>query len=214
MLACLLMAILLGACASSVTIEKSWRAEQAPAVVYKKLLVVAATHDSDLRETFENILAETLQDHGVAAVRSYQLVDDLNKADVQQLQALAEQLGADAVVITRGISDKDHIDYQYSTGTLENRTFEEEKTGPDSSETIAMSAVGIAPRETDFEEAILRTRLFDATSAKLVWSATSKIIDAGRRADACWDLSAKLVKALGRDHVIEINATKFQHPSL
>jgi hypothetical protein len=79
---------------------------------------------------------------------------------------------------------------------------------------IAMSVVGIAPRETDFVDGFLQTRFFDAASAKLVWVAHSKVVNDGRKADACWDFAILLTKALAKDGTIEINAKDFRKPSL
>jgi hypothetical protein len=210
----LLLATLLTSCASHVKITDTMRDPEAPATVYKKILVVAITYDGNLREMFENILAETLNKHGVAAIASHKLFKDFTRADKALLQSLASQEGADAVLITRGLSKSEHTDYQYFGGNIEARTVVMQKQDEDSSTTIAMSAVGIAPKETDFVSGTLLTRLFDAASAKLLWVAHSKFINDGRKADACWDFSILMTRALADDRLVQLNGREFRKPTL
>ena len=207
----LLVPGLLTSCATA-SIKQTWRNPEAPAITYRKLLVVGVANDDNVRRMFEDIFVETLHENGVAAVPSHTLISDLDKADRTQLQELARKASADAVVITRALSKSERTNYQYSTGQLEERTAVVEKSGPDSSTTIAMSAVGIAARETDFELAAVQTQFFNAADARLVWSAQSSISESGGRPDACWELSALLVKALGKDHVINFPGGKFHQP--
>jgi hypothetical protein len=207
----LLVPGLLTSCAPA-SLKKTWRNPEAPAISYRKLLVVGVANDDNVRRMFEDIFVETLNENGVAAVPSHTLESDLDKADRARLQELAGKTSADAVVITRPLAKSERTNYQYATGTLEERTEVEKKSGPDSSTTIVMSAVGIAAHETDFELATLQTHFFDAADARLVWSAQSSISESGDRADACWKLSALLVEALGKARVIEISGGKFHEP--
>jgi len=210
------MAIYLVSCASySVSIKETWRAPDAPTKTYKKLLVVGITANHNLRESFENIFAETLRKHGVAAERSYMLLSNLSKADHIKIKELAEQSGADAVVITRVLSKSEHTNYILATGHVEQRTVVESKSNGNSSTTIAMSAVGFSPGEMDAEGATLQTRFFDAASTDLVWSAMSHAAGADNdKVDVCWQLSALLTQALSKDHLIEINAKAFHKPKV
>jgi hypothetical protein len=210
----ILAAGVLSSCTTSVSLKETWKSPEAPATVYRKLLVMGISPNPSLRETFENILTTTLREHGVEAVRSYTLIKDLNKFNSSELQGLAREAGADGVIITRGISKEEHVNYQYAMGTVERKTVVYEDAQPDSSTTIVMSGIGIAPRETDIESADLLTRLFDVRSDRQVWLAKSSLYEAEDRAGACWRLSALLVKALSEDHLIEINSREFHIPSL
>lgn len=198
----LLVAGLLTACTTA-SIQDTWRSPEAPATVYRKLLIVGVANDVNVRQTFENIFVETLRKQGVDAVPSHTLIPDIKKADRALLQEVALQAGTDAVVITRGLSKAERTNYQYGTGQLQQRTVVMQESGPDSSTTVVMSAVGIAPRETYFELVTMQTRFFDTASATLLWSALSNVTETGRRADAFWKLSALLVEAMQKDKVIE-----------
>lgn len=196
-----LVAGLFTAC-TTVSLENTWKSPEEPAGAYRRLLVVGIANDVNLRQTFENIFVETLRKQGVEAVPSHMLLPDLKKADRTQLQEAARQAGTDAVVITRGISRSERTNYQYSTGQLQHRTVVTQESGPNSSTTVVMSAVGIAPRETEFEKASLQTNFFDAASASLRWSSLSNVSHSGSRADAFWKLSDLLGKAMQKDLLI------------
>lgn len=212
----LLVMIQLLACSTFYVDLKNTRKEAgARSAPYQKLLVIGITDEENLRETFENIFSETLREHGVGAVASYTLLRDLSHADTNRLQQLARQVDADAVLITRVLSKSEHVDYKLSTGHVELRTVEKTTSEGDSSTTVAMSAVGIVPGEMDAEGANLQTRLFDATSTKLAWSALSHAAGQDNdKTDVCWKLSALLTKAMSADHLIRINAKPFHEPKI
>lgn len=209
----LLAAGVLSACTTA-SLKETWRNPETPAAPYRKLLVIGITQQSALRQSFENILSETLREHGVTAVQSYTLLDNLAQADQSRIQALAQQAGADAVVVTRVLSKSEHTSYKLATGSLQHRTVVMHEAGPTSSTTIAMSAVGIVPGEMDSLGASLETRFFDAADARLVWSA---LIRAGgpenEKINVFWKISALLVKAMGEDHMVELNSAEFRQPS-
>ena len=211
---CLLIMLFLSACANSVKIRETWKSPEATAAPYRKLLLIAVAKDQNLRQMFENILAETLNAQGVAAVQSYPVLDDLARADKEQIQRLALAVGADAVVVTRGLSRSEHVNYQYFGGNVQERVAVIESVGENSSSLIAMSAVGISPKEMDFVSGTLLTNFFDTAGARLAWSVQTQVVNDGRKADACWDYSILLVKALARDGLVNVNGKGFRKPSL
>ena len=199
----LVLVIFLCSCSSYVRVKETWKTPEGVSTGYKKILVAGITPRPNLRHSFENIFVETLEKHGVDAVASYTLITDLNKADEAQFEAVARQVGADAVVITRVLSHSEHTSYKLSTGHVEYRTVAATTTTAHSSTTVAMSGVGIVAGEMDSEGATLQTNFFDASSGKRVWSAMSSAAGANNeKISVCWDLSALLVKALGDDQVI------------
>jgi len=202
----------LSACAIA-SIEKTWRDSEVAPTVYHKLLIIGIAHDDNLRVMFEDILSDTLRQHGVEAVTSHTLISDLSKADRDLVQKIAQNEGADGVIITRGLSKSERTVYQFATGALQVRTAVTQDVTENSRTNIAMSAVGIAPTTTGYELASLETRFFDTAGAKLVWLALSDTAQSGERVDAIWELSALLVQELAKEQLIEINNKKFSQPS-
>lgn len=214
-LLCLLTATLLCSCSAIVKINETHMASEPPANKYQKILVVGITPTHNLRQSFENIFAETLKEHGVGAVASHSVVSDIIKADEAKLEAVASQVGAGAVMITRVLSHSENTEYTLSTGHLEYRVVGETKTTANSSTTIAMSGVGYVPGEMDEEGATLQTHLFDASSKKLIWTAMSSVAGSDNdQIEMCWKLSELLTKALDKDNLVELNSTEFKIPSL
>jgi hypothetical protein len=198
----LLVTGVLNACATA-SIKESWRNPSAPATVYQKVLVVAITQDENVRTMFENILATTLKDHGVMAVQSHTLLPSLDKANREMLQDAARKAGTDGVIISRPLSKSEATNYQYATGEVQFRAIEVAETDGNTSSYLSMSAVGIAAHETDFEKATIQSTFFDAATASVVWTARSKVQEAGERAKASWALAKLLVEGLRKDRVIE-----------
>jgi len=211
----LIALILLCSCSTIVEIKETWKAQAALAEPYQKIMVVGITPNPNLRHSFENIFAETLEEHGVGAVASHTLISDLRKADEAQFDAAARQVGADAVVITRVLTHSEHTSYKLSTGHVEYRRVAETTTTGNSSTTIAMSGVGIVAGEMDSEGGTLQTNLFDASSGKRTWSAMSSAAGGDNaKIEVCWRLSALLTKALSDDKMIVINSKEFKIPTL
>jgi hypothetical protein len=211
----ILIGMLLGGCASYAHVTKTWQSPEAQATTYHKLLVIGITKEPDLRQSFENIFAETLRDHGVAAEPSYEKVPDLGNTDHLQIQTLAKGFGADGVIITRVLTKSENTEYLLASGHVEQRTVIEGTSNGNSSAALVMSGVGIVPGEMDSAGAKLETTLFDVASKKPVWSALISAAGSdNERMDVVWELSNNLTKALSKDHMIEINSKEFHIPSL
>jgi len=65
--------------------------------------------------------------------------------------------------------------------------------------------------EMDAEGVTLETRLFDASSAVLTWTAMSSAAGAeNARIKVFWELWALLTKALGKDKLVKLNSKEFK----
>jgi hypothetical protein len=69
MLMTLLVAGLFTACTTA-SIQDTWRSPEAPATVYRKLLVVGVANDVNMRRLFENIFVEKVVSPHVAVLRT------------------------------------------------------------------------------------------------------------------------------------------------
>ena len=118
-------------------------------------------------------------------------------------------LGADAVIITQGLSKSDSTSYRYFGGSVQERTAVMVSENESSATVIAMSAVGVAPLESDFVKGSLQTRFFNTGSTEMAWSALTSFVNDGRKADACWDFSNQLTKALADASLVKLNDKKF-----
>ena len=207
------LVLLLCSCSSIVKIDDTWKAKEGVSAPYQKLLIFGVTERPSLRESFEDIFADTLKRHGVAAVASHTVIKDLRDAKLAHVEDVAHQMGADGVIITRVLSHSEHTSYILSTGHAEYRVIAETETTANSSSTVAMAGAGYVPGEMDSEGAALQTNFFDASSTKPIWSAMSSTAGGSdEEIDVIWKLSALLTKALAMDNLIQITSTGFKIP--
>ena len=200
---------------SYVTLKETRKHKENLTNVYNKVLVVGIASPKNTRQSFENIFVDSLQRHGVAAVASHKFIADLSKASQDQIQALAQQEGADAVAVTRVLSKSEHTSYKLATGHVEYRTVAKTTTTENSSTTVAMSGAGIVAGEMDSVGTNIQTNFFDAATAELLWTAVSHAAGGSNdKSDICWELSFALSKALGEDNLINITVADVKMPKL
>jgi|GEM_PF-1359319 len=213
LLSVMVLAILASCSTYYVTLEETRRLQERPAKLYSKILVIGVASPHNRRESFENIFVDSLQRHGVDAVASHKFIDDLHSANPSQVQAIAQRVGADAVVLTRVMSKSEHTSYKLSTGHAEYRTVSQTTTTAHSSTTVSMSGAGIVAGEIDSEGAILQTNLFDVSSTKLMWTAINHAAGGSDdKMNVCWELSFSLAEALGKDQLVEITIADAKIP--
>jgi len=210
----LVVVLMMISCANTFRINESWRSQNVPETTYGKLLIVAISADDNLRELYENIFVELLDIHGVQAAPSNRLIKSLHTADQAKLQELARLAEADAILLTRVVSRSEHTNYILATGSVQERSVVMTEANANSTTTVAMSAVGIVPGEIDSRHAFLETRLFDAASAELVWSANSEGYGYESKGEACWDLSILFAKELAKENLIKVNGKEFRKLSI
>lgn len=104
----MVMAILLGACASNAYITSSWMADDVHSRTdLKGVLVLAVTKHSDIRQRFEREFTDALLARGVHAVASYELnpAKTIKREDVE---AMGQQANVDTVLVTTYAGRDEH----------------------------------------------------------------------------------------------------------
>lgn len=95
---CLLAIAIVASCATTASIEDTWRSPAASPGELTNVVTLFPTHDGVLRRTAEDKLARRLAEHGVRAVPAYMV---LTAADLRDRDAAAiklRQAGFDGVV--------------------------------------------------------------------------------------------------------------------
>ncbi len=104
LLGCLLLLIL--ASCSSVTVLDSWKSDTIANVKDHNFLVVARANSPETRLTFENEIVDQLKSKGYQATASFAKFGNLkpnnpdSDLDKEQLKALLQQEGFDAIILT------------------------------------------------------------------------------------------------------------------
>jgi hypothetical protein len=100
----------LASCAASTQLTSSWADPAAAGRSYKKVVVVGVTNKAPIRREYEDAWTRELAARGIEATPSYNFGGPENKLDKEAAIAKLQEIGADAVLVTR-LVDKE----QYST---------------------------------------------------------------------------------------------------
>lgn len=174
----ILVLVMAGACAPTKTLDV-WKAEGYSGRI-EKVLVVGISREEYIREQFERVLSNQLNDKGVYAIPSYQVLPekgkDINKEGV--LAAVAKT-GVDKVLVARSIDHKEIKDYQYG-----GPFFAPKAIYSDGWYTFYVGSLEYPVREYDTTYYTVAINLFDVDSQKPIWSylAEVKVTDSRQRA--------------------------------
>jgi hypothetical protein len=153
-LSLLLIALLLITSCAATTLTSVWKDESYTGNL-KKVFVIGASQNTQIRSAFENEFINQLNSHGVDAFPSHYIIYPEKMLDKDTIVSNIKNLDIDAVLIT-SLSNKNTMTYQ---GWYESYTYNYRVSKRASAETDATF--------------YLETKLFDAKTEKLIWSATS-----------------------------------------
>jgi len=99
-------------CAASTQLTSSWADPAAAGRSFKKIVVVGVTPKMTIRRKYEDAFVHELQLRGLTAIPSYNVVAADGKLDKDQAAAKLQEVGADAVLVTR-LVDKEQVNTYY-----------------------------------------------------------------------------------------------------
>ena len=102
----------LTSCAASTQLTSSWADPAAAGRSYKKIVVVGVTDKAPIRREYEDAFSRELAARGVQATPSYNFGGPDSKLDKDAAMAKLQELGADAVLVTR-LVDKETVNTYY-----------------------------------------------------------------------------------------------------
>lgn len=166
--------LMLAACAGPGTVVKSWQASDYHHRL-TKVMVVALSQKTDMRRAFEYQMVELLQNAGVVAVPSVDLLPLRAPADKAAVKAAVDRIvasqGFDGLLVTHLVGVKRTATYitpntQIQTQTDFNRQF------------LTLYSVIFSPGYTmEDTDVSLETNLYDAATGRLVWNMRSSSVN-------------------------------------
>ena len=189
--------VLVASCATPSKLVGSWQSESYNNRQLRKVMVIAETPDLRVRQMFEDGFGQQFIDRKVQAVSSARLMGtqtEINKANV--LKAI-EETDIDAVFTIRIADERTDekdvpgVTHEYSEPPRYYYNFYDYHER--SSTTI--SAPGYTATSDIY---FLESNLYDAGSADLMWTATTKTTDPKSAEEALPPLSRVLMKSLDR----------------
>ena len=173
-----LAAGLLSGCAST-RIVGEWRnPDVEKAGPYKKILVTAITTQETVRRPFEDAFLSALAPLGAVGVSGYTLLPSAGEADKDQLVKSVRESGADAALVVRMVRKETRS--QTSVVTSGNSGAYWGSAGYygsyHSGWTGYYEPASVDVYETQYDVITLEAKLFDATTEKLVWAASTETV--------------------------------------
>jgi hypothetical protein len=173
------------ACTTPTTIERAWRDPSFAGAPLQKVLVIGRVNSEANRRTLEDSYVSALSQHGVAAMASYQAFQDAHPDRSAVQQYLVNQ-GYDGALVTmyKGMRTQVYVSpssdfYGYYGGYWDQGYY------------------------TDTEQFVkVETSLWDARTAKLIWTASSETENPSSAQDAISSVVSTITKSLTDAHLI------------
>ncbi len=170
--------VLLASCAST-TLQSTWVDPTFTGGPFKKVFVMGlAARNVTARRVFEDIMVSKLQAAGVQAVPAYQFIPNEGAVPEPVLDEAVAKSGADSMMMTRllGIETQTSVSTMMVPGPVMGPGF-----GPGFGPGWggpgwwgAYNAWYAVPQVTQYQIATAETTLYDVSTRRLVWTATSQ----------------------------------------
>jgi len=100
----------LASCTAGTQLTSSWAEPTAAGHTYQKIVVVGATDRAPTRHRYEDAFVTALQQRGLNALASYSVAGD-GRLDKDAAAAKLQEIGADAVIVTRLVDQESYQEY-------------------------------------------------------------------------------------------------------
>ncbi|MDX1649708.1 MAG: hypothetical protein R3263_07620 [Myxococcota bacterium] len=183
------VALLLGACAST-KLTSVYRDPGYAGGPFGSLLVIGLSPSEGARHQFEQHFSRELRGHGVEAIPGVQVLPEHGELDRSLVQDWVRRHGIEGVIVTR------LVDVERETEVVPP-TVRPTLYGYYGHHWGYMSGITVSSGYTR-EKTILRieTNLYDARTARLVWSASSRSFNPSDREQVIEELSGLVTGAL------------------
>ena len=174
--AVLVLAAALAAGCASTTLQSTWMDPGYTGTPFKKFFVVGLSARAvTTRRVFEDIVVAKLQAAGAQAVPAWQSFVDEGQANEAAMDAAIARSGADALLMTRllGVDTRTNVSTMMVPGPFVGPGFGP-GFGPGPGWYGGYSGWYAVPQVTQYQVATAETTLFDVTTHRIVWSATSQ----------------------------------------
>lgn len=175
----------LGGCAG-LTLDRTWVDPTYGGAAFKKVFVIGWMPDPQVRRTFEDGFVSALKNRGLDGVMSHTLIPNVDTVKRAGVVEAVKTTGADCVLVTRLVRRE-----------TRRVTVEQPTWSMDTMDEMYQWAPGPqASTEQDYQLSILETDLYDAKSAKIVWTGQSSSLPGANVSIASRELAARVISAI------------------
>jgi len=189
-------AIVFVASCASTTLQSTWMDPNFTGGPFKKIFVIGLARNETSRRVFEDIMVTRLQATGVQAVPAYQFIPEDAQVPEPILEAAVAKSGADAMLMTRllGVNTQTNVSTVMVPGPVMGPGFGPGWGGP--GWWGAYNSWWAVPQVTTYQIATAETTLFDASTRRIVWTATSETFNPQSVQQEAPGLADRVVTAL------------------
>jgi hypothetical protein len=188
--------IFLYGCATTSEITKLngiWKYDKYSGGYLDQIMIVGKPRLDDTRIQYENYITKALEKRKIDIIPSYTVIPEMEDLTLENIVRAADAANIKTVLATKvvGVDEKNVIfqqsvswDYIPTPNGVVYRPYIE------------------GPREEKYTKVRLETGLFEIESGKLLWAATSDIMNPGSADEAIKDFSKAIIKQLIKDGYI------------
>jgi hypothetical protein len=192
-LVCLAAGLLAAGC-SSFKLTNVWRSPEFRGPPVSSALVLGVSRSDVHRRIFEDGFSQALKAAGTTAQASYPLLPDSGQIADDKIKATVARSGAHAVLITRLLK----VDQQVSvTPAMAPMHYGRGFYG-----WYGSAWAALPPSVDVYNVLTIETTLWDASTAKVIWSGTTETTDASDVNKATQALAQVLIERMKKDGVI------------
>lgn len=196
-LAKVLVVMVIASCGASSTLVGSWQSDSYNKRQLRKVMVIAETSDRRVRQIIEQEFVQQFMDRKVRALSSITLMGTQTVINRENVIKAIDETDIDAVFAIRLVDEKTEENATPGAGTDYSEPpryyYNYYDYHERSSTTVSSSGYG-----TTSVVYVLESNLYDAGTADLMWTATTKTTEPKSAEDAVPPLSRVLMKALDR----------------
>lgn len=187
---------------SSVSMLDTWRNPELHPQRLQKILVVSMSGKESTRRVYEDMLASELSHKGVEAVPGYTVIPGAGLADWGVLERAVRRVQAQAILTVQTIKVEKQTTVQSDMSPYPGYWYPQAFPGWDFPGYYRSMAMYGPTYVTTYDVATMQVNLFDASSDKLIWAATTESTDPSKVTTVGQDLARKVVKHLAKDGLI------------
>ena len=195
---CLIFLIILftHGCAATPKITKLtaiWKYDKYSGGYLDRIMVVGKPRIDTNRIQYEKYITKELNKRKIDVIPSYTIIPEMNNLSRESIKQAALETGVTTVLVTKvvGVEEKNvifrqSVSYEYIATPYG----------------MQMTPYISGPRVETFTKVRLETGLFEVESEKLIWAATSAIMNPDSVNEAIKDFSAAIIQQLTKDGYI------------
>jgi hypothetical protein len=194
----LLIGVMLVTACGSTQLTSTWKDPSYQARPAKVMVIGQATKP-EIRKLFEDEFVRQLKARGTESIASYTVLADKQQDDQVAIAAKLKELGADSVLLTRLVSKKNVQYYVPGTAFASPAPYYGSWAANYGYGHSQMNSPGYVAND---EYAVIETNLYETSSEKLVWNATSETLMGDTNRNLIMSYIEVMVKAMSYNKLL------------